>query len=194
MPQNQRSQEPPDRQGSESDAAGWIMLGDLIANLDRPDVTAAVLTTLDPVVATRIEQRAAAAAMAVADFSARAVRDFVEQADDERWFQLLTIIRKAENPGVAAIQAILGWVDSRRFQAHCFEIGFLICIKFKCVVRSLRLNRRGSGPNSRSACASRCRVRHSFRCVTSGQDRDGHQSKTPGSTVLGVRILRNREF
>ena len=110
MPQNQSSQEPPDRQGSEPDAAGWIMLGDLIANLDRPDVTAAVLTTLDPIVATRIEQRAAAAAMAVADFAARTVRDFVEQADDERWFQLLTIIRKAENPGVAAIQAILEWV------------------------------------------------------------------------------------
>jgi hypothetical protein len=73
MPQNQSSQEPPDRQGSESDAAGWIMLGDLIANLDRPDVTAAVLTTLDPIIATRIEQRAAAAAMAVADFAARTV-------------------------------------------------------------------------------------------------------------------------
>ena len=86
------------------------MLGDLIANLDRPDVTAAVLTTLDPIVATRIEQRAAAAAMAVADFAARAVRDFVERADDERWLQLLTIMRKAENPGLAAIQAILGWV------------------------------------------------------------------------------------
>ena len=110
MPQNQNSQEPHDRQGSESDAAGWIMLGDLIANLDRPDVTAAVLMTLDPIVATRIEQRAAAAAMAVADFAARVVRDFVEQADDERWFQLLTIIRKAENPGVAAIRAILEWV------------------------------------------------------------------------------------
>jgi hypothetical protein len=56
------------------------------------------------------QRRNVAAAMAVADFAARAVRDFVEQADDERWFQLLTIIRKAENPGVAAIQAILGWV------------------------------------------------------------------------------------
>jgi hypothetical protein len=88
MPQNQSSQQPPDRQGSESDAAEWIMLGDLIANLDRPDVTATVLTTLDPIVATQIEQRAAAAPIAVADFAARAVRDFVEQADDERWFQL----------------------------------------------------------------------------------------------------------
>src|SRR5262252_5105512 len=101
MPQNQNSQGPPDRQGSESDAAGWTMLGDLIANLDRPDIAAAVLATLDPIVATRIEQRAAAAAMAVADFTAGAVRDLVEQADDERWFQLLTIIHKAENPGVA---------------------------------------------------------------------------------------------
>jgi hypothetical protein len=48
--------------------------------------------------------------MAVADFTAGAVRDFVERADDERWLQLLTIMRKAENPGLAAIQAILGWV------------------------------------------------------------------------------------
>ena len=85
------------------------MLGDLIANLDRPNVAAAVFTTLDPIVATRIEQRAAAAAMTVVDFAARAVRDFVEQADDEHWFQLLTIIRKAEDPGVTAIQAILEW-------------------------------------------------------------------------------------
>ena len=108
MPQNHESR--PDHQSSESNAAGCIMLGDLIAKLDHPDVTAAVLATLDPIVATRIEQRSAAAAMAVADFAARAVRDFVEHADDERWFQLLTIIRRPENPGVAAIQAILGWV------------------------------------------------------------------------------------
>ncbi len=86
------------------------MLGDVIANLDRPNIAAAVLTTLDPIVATRIERRAAAAAMSVADFAGGAVRDFVERADDEHWFQLLTIMRKAENPGLAAIQAILGWV------------------------------------------------------------------------------------
>jgi hypothetical protein len=86
------------------------MLGDLIANLNRPDVAAAVLTTLDPVVVARIERRAAAAATAVADFAAAAVRDFMECADDELWLQLLTIMHKAENPGLAAIQAILGWV------------------------------------------------------------------------------------
>ena len=88
------------------------MLGDLIANLDRPDVTAAVLATMDPIVATRFEQRSAAAAMVAADFAAGAVRDFVDRADDEHWAQLVTIMRKAEDPGLAAIQAILGWVAS----------------------------------------------------------------------------------
>ena len=39
-----------------------------------------------------------------------AVRDFVERADDELWLQLLTMMRKAEDPGLAAIQAILGWL------------------------------------------------------------------------------------
>jgi hypothetical protein len=68
------------------------MLGDLIANLDRPGVAAAVLTTLDPVVAAQIERRAAAEAMAVADFAAGAVRNFMERADDELWLQLLTIV------------------------------------------------------------------------------------------------------
>jgi hypothetical protein len=86
------------------------MLGDLIANLDRPGVSAVVLTTLDPVVAAQIERRAAAEAMAVADFAAGAVRDFVERADDELWLQLLTVMRSAEDPGLAAIQTILRWV------------------------------------------------------------------------------------
>jgi hypothetical protein len=92
------------------------MLGDLIANLDRPDVAAGVLTTLDPILAAQIERRAAAETMGVADFAAGAVRDFVERADDELWLQLLTVMRCAEDPGLAAIQTILRWVaaDERR--------------------------------------------------------------------------------
>ena len=86
------------------------MLGNLIANLDRPDVASTVLASLEPDVIARIEQRAAAAAMIAPDFIAGAVREFMERADDELWFQLLTIIRKAEDPGLVAIQTILGWV------------------------------------------------------------------------------------
>ena len=86
------------------------MLGDLIANLDRPGVAVAVLRTLDPIVASRIEKRAATEAMTPADFVTGAVRDFVERADDDLWFQLLTVMRKAEDPGLEAIHAILQWV------------------------------------------------------------------------------------
>lgn len=86
------------------------MLGDLIAQLDRPDVTASVLATLHPDVARQIEERAAAASMAAADFASGAVRAFVDSADDDMWFQLLTIVRRSDDPGLTAVQTILTWV------------------------------------------------------------------------------------
>lgn len=91
-----------------------MMLGDIIAMLDRPGVAAAVLSTLDPSTVRQIEQRAAAESMAVADFAAGAVREFVERAEDDLWFQLLTIIRNAEDPGLAAVQTVLRWVVTDR--------------------------------------------------------------------------------
>jgi hypothetical protein len=48
--------------------------------------------------------------MTVADFAAGAVREFVDHADDDLWFQLLTIVRKSDDPGLAAVQTILSWV------------------------------------------------------------------------------------
>jgi hypothetical protein len=86
------------------------VLGDLIAQLDRPDVTASVLTTLHPDIGRQIEERAAAASMTAADFAAGAVRAFVDSADDDLWFQLLTIVRKSDDPGLVAVQTILTWV------------------------------------------------------------------------------------
>jgi hypothetical protein len=91
-----------------------MMLGDIIAMLDRPGVAAAVLSTLDPFTVQQIEQRAAATSMVVADFATGAVREFVEQAEDDLWFQLLTIIRKAEDPGMAAVQTVLRRVITDR--------------------------------------------------------------------------------
>ena len=90
------------------------MLGELIAQLDQPDVAAGVLTTLDPRLAGEFERRAAAASMTVADFAAGAVREFVEHADDDLWFQLLTIIRKSDDPSLTAVQTILTWVVAER--------------------------------------------------------------------------------
>jgi hypothetical protein len=90
------------------------VLGDLIAQLDRPDVAAGVLTTIDPDIAGQIERRAAASSMTVEDFVSGAVRDFVERAGDDLWFQLLTIVRKSDDPGLAAVQTILTWVVTER--------------------------------------------------------------------------------
>lgn len=86
------------------------MLGELIAQLDRPDIANGVMTTLHFEVARQIEHRATEASMPVADFVAGAVREFLDNADDDLWFQLLTIVRKSDDPGLTAVQTILSWV------------------------------------------------------------------------------------
>lgn len=90
------------------------MLGELIAQLDRPDVANRVMTTLHSDIARQIELRATTASIPVAEFVAGAVREFVESADDDLWFQLLMIIRKSYDPGLAAVQTILTWVVAER--------------------------------------------------------------------------------
>lgn len=91
-----------------------MVLGDLIARLDRPGVAAGVLATLDPAVGESIGYRAADLSMSPAEFVAGAVREFMERADDDLWFQLLTHIRKADDPGLVAVQTILRWVVTEK--------------------------------------------------------------------------------
>ena len=50
----------------------------------------------------------------VADFIAGAVRAFIDSAGDDLWFQLLTLMRKAADPGLVAVQTILTWVVAAR--------------------------------------------------------------------------------
>lgn len=86
------------------------MLGDLIAALERPEVVADVLSGLDPGLAAAVAERAARASMPVGAFAAGAVRAFLDEADDDLWFQLLTVMRKSDDPGLSAVQTILRWV------------------------------------------------------------------------------------
>ncbi|HET9903292.1 MAG TPA: hypothetical protein VFQ27_06275 [Xanthobacteraceae bacterium] len=90
------------------------MLGDLVARIDQPDVAAGLLAKLDPELARRVAAHAAMASLQVPDFVAGAVRCFLDEADDDLWFQLLTIIRKAEDPSIAALQTILQWTVTPR--------------------------------------------------------------------------------
>ena len=87
-----------------------MMLGDLIAKLDNPDLTRQVLTTLDPEISESINRRAKSLSMSPAGYSAAAVKEFVDWADEEQWAQLLTYMKKADDPGLRAVQAILCWV------------------------------------------------------------------------------------
>jgi hypothetical protein len=86
------------------------MLGDIIATLDRPEVLDGVLAGLPPPVLRRLEARAGDVGMSLPDFAAGAVRDFVDRASDDLWFQMLTLMRQSEEPGLVAVQTILRWV------------------------------------------------------------------------------------
>ena len=94
------------------------MLGDLLAQLDRPEVAKSVVTTLRADIAQEVERHATAASMTVEEFVSGAVREFVESAGDDLWFQLLTLVRKSDDPGLTAIQTILTWVVTER-RAAC---------------------------------------------------------------------------
>lgn len=84
------------------------MFGELVAQLDRPEIAAEALAVLDDAdLESIIRQYATANDIAVADCMAGIVKGFLDQADDEAWVQLIGIMARAENPGVAALGAIL---------------------------------------------------------------------------------------
>ena len=93
-----------------------MMLGELINQLDKTEISADVLATFDPKVSEAITERAGALSMSSAEFMAGAVREFVDWADDSQWAQLLTHMKTAEDPGLMAVQMILYWVVSDQEQ------------------------------------------------------------------------------
>jgi hypothetical protein len=84
------------------------MLGRLIASLDDPEVAAGLVAALgDPDLLGRLAAAAKTAGQPEPALVASAVRHFVETASDDLWTQLIGIMNRAEDPGLAAMRAIL---------------------------------------------------------------------------------------
>ena len=87
------------------------MLGRLIDSLDDPTVASALLLALDdPTLRARLDAAAEAAGEPPADVLASAVRGFIETASDDLWTQLIGVMSRSDDPGLAAVRAILGKV------------------------------------------------------------------------------------
>ncbi|HEU5016593.1 MAG TPA: hypothetical protein VFT69_01325 [Pseudolabrys sp.] len=90
------------------------MLGDLISHLDRPDIIVSLLSTMDPDLTARVEARAAAVSMTTGEFASGAVREFVGSGGRRALVSAPHRLRKAEDPGLAAIRTILEWTVTER--------------------------------------------------------------------------------
>lgn len=84
------------------------MLGRLIASLDEPQVAEDLLLALDaPALQGRIVTASAAQGRASSEMMAALVRGFLDTASDDEWLQLVGIMGRAADPGLAAMRAIL---------------------------------------------------------------------------------------
>jgi hypothetical protein len=84
------------------------MLGVLIDSLDDPNVAESLLGALAaPALTDRLERAAAREAAPIAQVLASTVRYFMETASEDHWVQLIGIMSRAEDPGLAVIRAIL---------------------------------------------------------------------------------------
>ncbi|MGM4984704.1 hypothetical protein [Rhizobium sp. OK494] len=84
------------------------MLGNLIASLDDPKVAMGLLAAFDePALLARLAAVADASGRLPTDIVGSTVRNFMETASDDLWTQLIGIMNRADDPGLAAIRAIL---------------------------------------------------------------------------------------
>lgn len=84
------------------------MLGNLIASLDDPKVAMGLLAAFDePALLARLTAVADESGRPPADIVGSTVRNFMETASDDLWTQLIAIMNRADDPGLAAMRAIL---------------------------------------------------------------------------------------
>ncbi|CDX53670.1 conserved hypothetical protein [Mesorhizobium plurifarium] len=84
------------------------MLGDIIASLEDPRAATAIVAAFDePALAARLTAAADVSGRSPAEIVGSAVRNFIDTASDDLWTQLIGIMNRAPDPGLAAMRAIL---------------------------------------------------------------------------------------
>jgi hypothetical protein len=85
-----------------------IMLGKLMDSLDDPKVALGLIAAMnEPLLHARLAAAADTARRPPADVVASTVRGFLDCASDDDWVQLVGIMNRADDPGLAALRAIL---------------------------------------------------------------------------------------
>ena len=84
------------------------MFGDLIASLHDPKVALGVVASLDdPSLVARLAAAADERGGEPSETVRAAVHGFIDTASDDDWMQLMGIMNRAGDPGLAAVRAIL---------------------------------------------------------------------------------------
>jgi len=84
------------------------MLGNLIASLENPKVAMDLVAAFDePALLARLAVAADESGRLPADIVSSIVRSFMETASDDHWTQLIGIMNRADDPGLAAMRVIL---------------------------------------------------------------------------------------
>jgi len=84
------------------------MLGNLIASLDDPKVSMTLVAAFDePALLARLALAADESGRLPAEIVGSTIRNFMETASDDLWTQLIGIMNRADDPGLAAMRAIL---------------------------------------------------------------------------------------
>jgi peptidyl-prolyl cis-trans isomerase C len=84
-----------------------VSLGDLLADYAMTARLEPWLAAVDPDLAGRVAQVAAAQHASVPDFVRSAVGEFIHAADDQAWTRLVSAARDADDPALASLAAIL---------------------------------------------------------------------------------------
>ena len=91
------------------------MLGEIISRLEDPRVAEGLLNALDdPPLVRRLSAAAGDEGQSVTDALALAIRRFIDTATDDIWTQLIGILGRAEDPGLAAMHFMLQWAFPHR--------------------------------------------------------------------------------